>query len=65
MATMRREIPYWVIGTVTIACVFFTYLGYAVVTEEMAKSEDEKIAGLTKKMFPVHRTTSHKRTDYQ
>ena len=23
MATMRREIPYWVIGTVTLACVFF------------------------------------------
>ena len=36
MATMRREIPYWVIGTVTLACAFFTYLGYAVVTEEVA-----------------------------
>lgn len=65
MATMRRDIPYWVIGTVTIACVFFTYLGYAVVTEEIAKSSDDEIAAMSKKMFPIHRTTSHKRTDYQ
>ncbi len=65
MATMRREIPYWVIGTVTIACVFFTYLGYAVVTEEIAKSNDSEIATMGKKMFPTHRTTSFKRTDYQ
>lgn len=65
IATMRREIPYWVITTVTVACVFFTYLGYAVVTEEIATSSDEKIASMSKKMFPVHRTTSHKRTDYQ
>jgi len=65
IATMRREIPYWVIGTVTVACVFFTYLGYAVVTEEIAKGTDHDIAVLNKKMFPTHRATSHKRTDYR
>ena len=64
MATMRREIPYWVIGTVTLACAFFTYLGYAVVTEEVAKGRDAEIAGLQQQMFPVHRTTHDERTQF-
>ena len=38
MAQMRREVPYWVIGTVTLAAVFFTYLGYAVATSKVAES---------------------------
>ncbi len=62
MATMRREIPYWVIGTVTLACVFFTYLGYAVVTEEVAKGKDADIASMQQQMFPEQRTTHDERT---
>ncbi len=65
MATVRREVPYWVIGTVTLACVFFTYLGYAVVTEEVAKSNDSDIARYQSKMFPSHQTTHSERTIYQ
>lgn len=65
MATMRREIPYWVIGTVTVAFMFFTFLGYAVVSEEVAKGTDRDIASLSQKMFPEQRATTHKRTDFQ
>ena len=64
MATMRREIPYWVIGSVTLACVFFTYLGYAVVTEEVAKGKDAKIASMQQQMFPAQRSTHNERTEF-
>jgi type VI secretion system protein ImpK len=64
MATMRREIPYWVIGTVTLACAFFTYLGYAVVSEEVAKGKDTDIAAMQQQLFPEHRTTHDERTQF-
>ena len=65
IAQMRREIPYWVIATVTVAAVFFTYLGYAVVTENYAKSTTEKIAGYQQKMFPAHEATTSERTVFE
>ena len=65
IAQMRREIPYWVIGTLTVAAVFFTYLGYAVVTENYAKHTIEQIASLEKKMSPEHEATTSERTVFQ
>jgi len=44
MAQMRREVPYWVIGTVTLASIFFTYLGYAVATDKVAEANQQAIA---------------------
>lgn len=65
IAQMRREIPYWVIGVMTIAAVFFTYLGYAVVTEEVADRHTQQLVNYQSKMFPVHQTTTSERTVYQ
>jgi type VI secretion system protein ImpK len=35
---VRRHVPYWVIAVVTIATVFFTYMGYAYVSGRAADS---------------------------
>ena len=35
---VRRQVPYWVIAAVTIAVVFFTYIGYAVVSSNVAEA---------------------------
>lgn len=35
---VRRHVPYWVIAVVTLAAVFFTYMGYSVVSGNIAKS---------------------------
>jgi type VI secretion system protein ImpK len=35
---VRRNVPYWVIAVVTIATVFFTYMGYSLVSGSAAKS---------------------------
>lgn len=38
MAKVRREIPYWVIGVFTVSVVFFTYLGYSLVVNNLMNS---------------------------
>jgi type VI secretion system protein ImpK len=35
---VRRHVPYWVIAVVTIAAVFFTYMGYSLVSGNIADS---------------------------
>jgi type VI secretion system protein ImpK len=35
---VRRHVPYWVIAVVTIATAFFTYMGYSVVSGNVAES---------------------------
>jgi type VI secretion system protein ImpK len=35
---VRRHVPYWVIAVVAIATVFFTYLGYSFVSDNVAES---------------------------
>lgn len=65
IAQMRREIPYWVIAIVTIAAVFFTYLGYAVVSEDYAKRSIAQIDSYQQKMFPLREATTSERTVYQ
>ncbi len=38
MARVRREVPYWVITVVTVAIIFFTYLGYSMAVTKLADS---------------------------
>jgi type VI secretion system protein ImpK len=38
ISQVRRHVPYWVIAVVTIAAVFFTYMGYSLVSGNVAKS---------------------------
>ncbi len=35
---VRRHVPYWVIAVVSLAAVFFTYMGYSFVSGNMAES---------------------------
>jgi type VI secretion system protein ImpK len=35
---MRRQVPYWVIAVITVATVFFTYIGYSVVSNNLAEA---------------------------
>ncbi len=49
----RNEIPYWVIGTVTAAAVFFTYVGYSYVTDRMTEESVAAIAALHKDVDPA------------
>ncbi len=43
MARMRREVPYWVIGVVTVSVIFFTYLGYSMTVTKLA---DRSVAAI-------------------
>lgn len=67
IATMRREIPYWVIASVTAAAIFFTYSGYAIVTKQMAENNMEEIAAHQYKMFSNEQphVSNTRRTNYQ
>jgi type VI secretion system protein ImpK len=38
ISQVRRHVPYWVIAVVTIAAVFFTYMGYSLVSGNVAKA---------------------------
>ncbi|ABA90045.1 type VI secretion system inner membrane protein TssL [Syntrophotalea carbinolica DSM 2380] len=40
---VRRHVPYWVIAVVTIATVFFTYMGYAFVSSHVAEASVAKV----------------------
>ncbi len=40
---VRRNVPYWVITVVTIAAVFFTFMGYSLVSGNAAKASVAKI----------------------
>ncbi len=40
---VRRQVPYWVIAVVTIAVVFFTYIGYAVFSSKLAEASISKV----------------------
>lgn len=35
---VRRHVPYWVIAVVTLSAVFFTYMGYSIVSSNVAES---------------------------
>ena len=35
---VRRQVPYWVIAVVTVATLFFTYLGYSLVSGNIAEA---------------------------
>ena len=35
---MRRQVPYWVIAVITVATIFFTYVGYSVVSNNLAEA---------------------------
>jgi type VI secretion system protein ImpK len=35
---VRRHVPYWVIAVVTVAAIFFTYMGYSLVSGNVAES---------------------------
>ncbi|BCR03014.1 hypothetical protein DESUT3_00830 [Desulfuromonas versatilis] len=37
MTRVRREVPYWVVTVVTVAVVFFTFLGYSVTVNKLAE----------------------------
>ncbi len=40
---VRRQVPYWVIAVVTVATVFFTYIGYSIFSADLAEASIEKI----------------------
>lgn len=45
VARVRREIPPWVVGVATVAIIFFTYLGYALVVDRNMKGSIADIRG--------------------
>ena len=52
LARARAEIPYWVIGTVTLAAVFFFYIGYSYVTEKVSTDSVATIVAFHKDVNP-------------
>lgn len=38
LSRVRREVPYWVISVVTVAIIFFTFLGYSMTVTKLADS---------------------------
>ncbi|HEB58434.1 MAG TPA: DotU family type IV/VI secretion system protein [Gammaproteobacteria bacterium] len=52
LARARKEIPYWVIGTVTAAVFFFTYLGYSIAIQSFTESSVESIVSYHKQVDP-------------
>ncbi len=52
LARARREIPYWVIATVTLAVSFFTYLGYSIAIQGFTESNIETIVSYHKQVDP-------------
>jgi len=53
LARARREIPYWVIGTVTLAVFFFTYLGYSIAIQNFTESNVATIVDYHKQVDPA------------
>jgi type VI secretion system protein ImpK len=45
MNQVRRNLPYWVISVVTVAAVFFTFVGYSLISGNIA---DSSIASIQK-----------------
>lgn len=40
---VRRQVPYWVIAVVTVATVFFTYIGYSIASGNLAEASIDTI----------------------
>lgn len=43
MNQVRRHVPNWVIAVITVAAIFFTYLGYSVASGDIAESSVAKV----------------------
>lgn len=52
LAQARREIPYWVIGTVTAGVIFFTYLTYTVLIDGFVHDSVEQIIAYNQQLNP-------------
>ena len=48
---MRRQVPYWVIAVVTISVIFFTYIGYSLVSGNIAQASVDHIQQQQKSVF--------------
>ena len=52
LAQARREIPYWVIGTVTAGVIFFTYLTYTMLIDGSVHDSVEQIIAYNQQINP-------------
>jgi type VI secretion system protein ImpK len=61
IARVSRNVPFWVIGVVTIGIVFFSYAGYSVILDKKVvaslNSIDQAITMITDKTHPVSEDT--------
>jgi type VI secretion system protein ImpK len=52
---VRRHTPYWVIAVVTVAAVFFTYMGYAYVSGKATASSIATVLENNENLLKLHR----------
>lgn len=48
---VRRQVPYWVIAVITVAAVFFTYIGYSIVSNNVAEASISTINNYQKNIL--------------